>query len=110
LDRKDQKPGQRGFEGQISIRPDGKGLYKSGWVCYDIDSRGSIGERSGFVKARVSRVFPLARGVEGGDGEGGVEPGRVSAVDAGHGGGACGFAEYNSESEGLTEFILQLLG
>jgi hypothetical protein len=28
-----------------------KGLYKSVWVCYDIDGRGSIGERNSFVKA-----------------------------------------------------------
>ncbi len=34
--------------------------------------------------------FPLAGGDEGGDGEGRAEPGMVSAVDVGHGGGACG--------------------
>jgi hypothetical protein len=35
----------------FSLCPTGKGLYKRGWVCYDIDGRGSRGERGGFVKA-----------------------------------------------------------
>ncbi len=33
-----------------------RGLYKSGWVCYDIDGRGSIGERDDFVKAGFSNM------------------------------------------------------
>jgi hypothetical protein len=48
---KDQKGPVNGQASAFSYRPTGRGLYKSGWVCYDIGGRSNIGERDGFVKA-----------------------------------------------------------